>query len=598
MTQPLTDRRSRGELIAELYDRHAAGLFVYCLDQLGDADAAADALAAVLAAVPAVEPPRAALYTLARREIFRRDVVQAPPRVDASTDPVGALIERVLREMRPHQREVLLLAMVCGLSVEELARVLDVATDTALDMTLSADNRFTQAFRLALKSAGRISDAGTLRSLAEAPAKDVLARLPWRPPPARLRLQVHASASPATAKAAARLALPVKPLWPAAPPEPASPTASGPASPAGSPLPPAGPASRRRPHRGGAAGAPSPEGSPAGRETPQHERTTEPLRRARRGGFVALPSWPSLLPTPAAARMGAPGRKNAGKKDEKPADAPLTASSSAAPNSPRPSDADPGAASRPAARDGTAALGRGDGAGRERDGSSPRGLFAPGPRRARRGRPPALAASPAPVRNVPPAATASPASGPGRPMTPAASRASLPNAPVRAPAASGSADGGAAALPLSDPPTGPIPVVPPPAIAPAADRLRDKWPADTRPAKPRPTRPHSPAGDEKGSPAGDEKADESTDVLAVIDLSPEAVRPAKPSRPSAAGDDRPDAESTWEEDAGRSRLGRLLRRSSGDRERHFDWLWELGGFLVALAIAMLVFFAVPMIVTP
>lgn len=168
MTQPLTDRRSRGELIAELYDRHAAGLFVYCLDQLGDADAAADALAAVLAAVPAVEPPRAALYTLARREIFRRDVVQAPPRVDASTDPVGALIERVLREMRPHQREVLLLAMVCGLSVEELARVLDVATDTALDMTLSADNRFTQAFRLALKSAGRISDAGTLRSLAEA----------------------------------------------------------------------------------------------------------------------------------------------------------------------------------------------------------------------------------------------------------------------------------------------------------------------------------------------------------------------------------------------------------------------------------------------
>src|SRR5690606_32195071 len=148
---------------------------------------------------------------------------------------------------------------------------------TALDMTLSADNRFTQAFRLALRSAGRISDAETLRSLAEAPAKDVLARLPWRPPPARLRLQVHASASPATAKAAARLALPVKPLWPAAPQEQASPAAPGPA--AGSPLPPDGPASRRRPHRDGFTDAPSAGAPPAERETPQHERTTEPLRR-------------------------------------------------------------------------------------------------------------------------------------------------------------------------------------------------------------------------------------------------------------------------------------------------------------------------------
>ncbi|MFC7648104.1 hypothetical protein ACFQX6_52280 [Streptosporangium lutulentum] len=31
---------------------------------------------------------------------------------------------------------------------------------------------------------------------------------------------------------------------------------------------------------------------------------------------------------------------------------------------------------------------------------------------------------------------------------------------------------------------------------------------------------------------------------------------------------------------------------------HHDWAWELIGFVIALAIAMLVFFAVPMIGTP
>ena len=107
-------QRSRGELIAQLYERHAAGLFAYCHDQLGDPDSASDAVTAVFTQIPAAEPPRAALYALARREILRRDVRRPVPAVDSTFDPVASLIDRVFREMRPHQREVLLLAAVIG----------------------------------------------------------------------------------------------------------------------------------------------------------------------------------------------------------------------------------------------------------------------------------------------------------------------------------------------------------------------------------------------------------------------------------------------------------------------------------------------------
>ncbi|MFD0889441.1 hypothetical protein ACFQ08_33315, partial [Streptosporangium algeriense] len=64
MNQPILGQRSRGELITELYDTHAAGLFAYCHDQLGDPGAAGTALAAVFAAVASSDatlsarPPR------------------------------------------------------------------------------------------------------------------------------------------------------------------------------------------------------------------------------------------------------------------------------------------------------------------------------------------------------------------------------------------------------------------------------------------------------------------------------------------------------------------------------------------------------------
>ncbi|MEU4229668.1 hypothetical protein AB0F17_35680 [Nonomuraea sp. NPDC026600] len=216
MTHSLTDHPSRAELIAELYDRYAAGLFAYCADQLGDHGSAADALVSVLSGVPATPPPRAALFAFARREILRRDVVYAPSVVDPLIDPASALVERALRELRPHQREVLVLGEVCGLDLAELAWVLDVAPDTAEELATSAAHRFRQALDTALAYVGpRVSKpvADVYGALGVAPLRDVLGRLPWPPPPDYLHKRFAPRVMPG------RTAAPmfVKPLWPGPP---------------------------------------------------------------------------------------------------------------------------------------------------------------------------------------------------------------------------------------------------------------------------------------------------------------------------------------------------------------------------------------------
>ncbi|MFI6324040.1 sigma factor-like helix-turn-helix DNA-binding protein [Nonomuraea sp. NPDC050556] len=214
MTPPLTDQPSRSALVAELYDRHAAGLFAYCADQIGDLGSAADALAAVLAGVPATPPPRAALYALARREIHRRDVSFAPPVVDPLVDPATALVERTLRELRPHQREVVLLCEACGLTHAELAWVLDVAQDTAEELAISARHRFKQTLNTALAStSARLSKqvAEVYGALSVAPLRDILGRLPWPAPPSSLTQQFSV---PRTAYAGSLF---LRPLWPLPP---------------------------------------------------------------------------------------------------------------------------------------------------------------------------------------------------------------------------------------------------------------------------------------------------------------------------------------------------------------------------------------------
>ncbi|WP_182875326.1 hypothetical protein [Microbispora sp. H10670] len=200
MTSPLTGQRSRSELIAELFERHAAGLFAYCHDQLGETASAADAVVAVFTTAPAAaDPPsRAMLYALARREIYRRDVSYALPAVDSVADPATALIERVFRDIRPHQREVLLLSEVCGLTPPELSLVLDVAVDTAGELAAGAKRRFTQTLATAVAAARSApfvppSVAEVYDAIGVAPVADVLARLPWRHPSASVRNRVLAA---------------------------------------------------------------------------------------------------------------------------------------------------------------------------------------------------------------------------------------------------------------------------------------------------------------------------------------------------------------------------------------------------------------------
>ena len=113
MSQPLTGQRPRAEVIAELYDRHAAGLFAYCADQLGDLGSASDVLASVLAAVPDTTPPRAALYAFARREIDLIRLVREGHSESVPTTPVAVMTGEcdasmvlVLREL--HVSRVLL----------------------------------------------------------------------------------------------------------------------------------------------------------------------------------------------------------------------------------------------------------------------------------------------------------------------------------------------------------------------------------------------------------------------------------------------------------------------------------------------------------
>ncbi|WP_440069273.1 hypothetical protein [Streptosporangium sp. OZ121] len=217
MTQPLLGQRSRVELIAGLYDRHAAGLFAYSHDQLGNADSASDVLVAVLSGVSDAEPPRAALYALARREIFLRDIVYSPPAI--GLDPAAALVERVLGDLRTHQREVLYLSGVCEMDASELSWVLDVAVDTADELTVSACRRFAQSLGYALASV-KVPENMTevFGALAVAPVRDVLNLAPWATPPAGLRAAVLGPHAPPAVPVARRSMSPlVRQLWPTTP---------------------------------------------------------------------------------------------------------------------------------------------------------------------------------------------------------------------------------------------------------------------------------------------------------------------------------------------------------------------------------------------
>ncbi|GAA4536030.1 hypothetical protein [Nonomuraea ferruginea] len=618
MTHPLTDQRSRREQIAELYDGHAAGLFVYCADQLGDLGSAADVLESVLTSAPE-DPPRAALYAFARREIHRRDVVYAPPVVDPLTDPVSALVERILRELRPQQREVLVLGHVCGLDLAELAWVLDVAADTAEELALSAAHRFRQILNMALAATGAGGSkpvADVYGALAVAPLRDVFGRLPWPEPPGTLRIHLAGSSTADPAP------LFVKPRWPV---PPAWPQPLGTADPATTTV--LFPRDLLRP--------PSPS------RVPDHDATTTPMPKFRddvREGpasfdalranpFDALRSNPAspasfdaLRSNPASSAPFDALRSNPGSSAPferlrgnpaslKPFEArptPFEAFRPRRPSQPgaaqpgpaQPGPAQPGAAQQGPAQPGAAQPGPGRSGPAQPSGPA---QFAPGrptPRGAKpgMGEPPMAAptgfltggdvlddpggTSPA-VGGLPDMAApmtgdflAQP--GPAREAGPLFTPRAQPREPVyRMPAAPSAPE--PETPPIQD--LRPQPAKPSPADSPTADALKaDFLKADSRtsdflPADSRTDGSRTGESGQLRTAGGGEKAD------------PLATKP----RPALR---KPQAQK------GRKPSPAKNRKKKKRRNRHHDWAWELIGFLICVAIAMIVFFSVPMILKP
>ncbi|MER5322119.1 hypothetical protein [Streptosporangium roseum] len=637
MTQPLLGQRSRGELIAELYDRHAAGLFAYCHDQLGDPGSAAAALVAVLTAVPDVEPPRAALYAFARREVHLRDVVHAPPA--AGADPVSAFVERVLRDLRPHQREVLYLSGVCEMDTSELSWVLDVAADTADELTVSACRRFAQSLSLALASV-RVPDhlAEVFGALAVAPVRDVLVRAPWATPPATLRTLALGSPS-APAAAQPPPVLQVKPLWPTTPAWPLPPAEAGVRTGTGAFSPPDRfPDPFSDPF-------PDPFAAPEPGVVSAHEAATEPMPKLRDAVLTALDG---AGPRARRARLQRPRPRGA---------APLPAAAPPAPAT------QPPTTSAPATQPPTTPAPAG-----------PSLAAAPSPWPAV---PPLPAPLPADVLDDPPAPPADlpPPENLFRPLTPE-TRAALAytdklvaSAPREEPIPAAFATWPTPVAPPEPPDAAPAPAAPggtaeaqpplpgwplrpdeldgpahqdraTPAQRPgtgraSAERLdigratSTEWPgagqatpaertdAEWTPAE-RPGAGQATSTERTGT--GWTPAERTDAVRATSGEQPGAGRAPRIRRPRHAapsgvarpGGPRPeaitpDSAGSGEAEAGAAqavrpeRTGRRARRRhravSADR-RHHDWVWELIGFLICVAIAMIVFFAVPTIVTP
>lgn len=527
MNQPILGQRSRGELITELYDTHAAGLFAYCHDQLGDPGAAATALAAVFAAVPSPDalsaelPPRAALYALARREIHQRDVVHAAPQ--PGTDPVSLFVDRVLRDLRPHQREVLYLSGVCEMDTAELSWVLDVAADTADELTVSACRRFAQSLELALASArvpAHLADA--FGALGVAPIRDVLVRAPWGVLPPVLRAAVLGLPGPrALPPASASISsVPLRSLWPTPPawPLPLAETDaltstsvfSAPELP-----PPFSPAdffpATTPPDR-----FPDPFSPPDPDVVSAHEATTEPMPRLKDSVLSALDE---IVPRTPRRKLQRPKPRGA-----KPLAAPI------------PGDV---------LDDAPAPL---------REGGA-EDLFQPFTPEARPGRHSDKLVAAAP-----------------RETAPADEAEALPGWPLRA-------EDLAAAVPALPEPEAVRPA--PPAWPLRADELGT--PGDRARHAKRPD-PNPAETDTVAERSGDD-----TVVVAPAPLSDEAQAIGTAVEVQERGPSHP---------AGRPR--RRRRQARRGEQRH-DWAWELFGFVICLicvAIAMLVFFAMPTPLTP
>ncbi|MBE3007621.1 hypothetical protein IL992_00190 [Microbispora sp. NEAU-D428] len=657
MTPPLTGQRSRSELIAELYERHAAGLFAYCHDQLGETASAADAVVAVFTAAPTAEPPsRAALYALARREIYRRDVSYALPAVDSVADPATSLIERVFRDIRPHQREVLLLSEVCGLTAPELALVLDVAADTAEDLIAGATRRFAQTLETAVTAARSApfvpaSVAEVYDAIGVSPLGDVLARLPWHRPAASVRDRVLSAlpyeepGSPTTGGGQSS-GLVTKRLWPTTPTWP---------------LPLSDPDQVTNTCVVKTDAIAQPQGS---RRKAKHEATTEPMPRLRGAllnslGESRLRRKRTGRPTPAErpAALAAPVEPSQASAQEPPQTAPATPppAPQVAETVPGPFDAfgtsdasyraDPfdafGTAPRPAEpfdAFGTAstphpaepldAFGTAPrpaepfdafgSAGTPRP-AEPFNAFGTAPRPAEPFDAFGTAGTPHPAEPLDAFGTAPRPAEPfnafGTAHTPHPAepldalfntlRFAVPFDAFRTAEAAGTSrqPESTGAFPRTEEPSDEAPLTPPAeALLPAAPPMDVFAPAPRETVQPAEqlAGPFLPAEEPPAEADGERAAEEPPAKTDTLVHPAAAVVPV----PAPAASRRPSRRSTASRHTGSKRAGRPAggksagrsRRGKGDR--HYDWLWEVVGILICLIIALIVFFNVPTVFTP
>ncbi|MEV4751804.1 hypothetical protein AB0K21_36080 [Streptosporangium sp. NPDC049248] len=650
MTQPLLGQRSRGELIAELYDRHAAGLYAYSHDQLGSADSAFDVLVTVLSSVTDTHPPRAALYALARREIFLRDIVYSPP--VTGLDPVPALVERVLSELRTHQREVLYLSGVCEMNAAELSWVLDVAVDTADELTVSACRRFAQSLGAALASA-RIPAHLTevFGALAVAPVRDVLVLAPWATPPSGLRAAVlgpRAPLAPAGRRSASPLVRqlwPTSPAWP--PPSPENGAQAGaPAFPAPDhmagdrfpdpfaprdpevvstheastePLPKLGDSvltaldtaalrprrrlQRPRPRRAAPLSAPIPGDVLDG--PPVRENLFRPLSPEARAARVYTDRLVAAAPRPEAAPAAPPTDPLA---DPAPVEAPRIPLASVPAPGPVPGDVlEDVPTARPTAHPLPGWPLQTDQLDALSDAERHRPLF---PVRAAQAETPDIGRAQPPM---PTWATPAPAPDPetGRAQPPMPSWATAPVRPAEV-------DWFADAAP-SGPETG---IATGTATDAQADETRHETQHETSGEDPATLPSWSPRPDHLSTPTGRAQLRLPSWIMRV-DQPEDAPNHTAPQDHTSMSYDAQWSESTIARggdseaetgEAGTAESGIRLSGRAGSRRRagrraarrhkaqakvsHHDWAWEVVGFIIAVAIAMVVFFAVPMITTP
>ncbi|RJL25127.1 sigma factor-like helix-turn-helix DNA-binding protein [Bailinhaonella thermotolerans] len=254
-----------------------------------------------------------ALFTHARREIDKHAPVSGPP-APPPADPAAEIVERVVRELRPHQREVLLLSEAYGFAPADLAKVLDVAADTAAQLADRARRHFEQALTTALISAE--TDDAAIRladTLLTSGLGWVLAVLPVPPLPPDLRERVLNEVS-----GPAGSPLPAKRLDLAPSPDPVTPPAADAMT---EPIPK---------YRGPVLAAPVPLSSPApekdaeqdsardsARDSAPEDRAGTPTSAApaghpeTRGGRHARPADETRRPSAEQSRDDAPGARAA-----------------------------------------------------------------------------------------------------------------------------------------------------------------------------------------------------------------------------------------------------------------------------------------------